>query len=96
MIHLNYPRLELNDLELLERIVEERQRGKHRAYFNRIKEAWRMRVLKYIEIGGNSEFIEVWEEMSDPSVHGRFKNLYLSRGSNLFRNPFWKICEIES
>ncbi|HFS0159371.1 TPA: hypothetical protein ACHYTI_002571 [Enterobacter hormaechei] len=87
VIHLNYPRLELNDLELLERIVEERQRGKHRAYFNRIKEAWRMRVLKYIEIGGNSESIEVWEEMSDPSVHGRFKNLYLSPGEQSVQKP---------
>lgn len=80
MIRLNYPRLKLNDLELLEKIIEERQRGKHQAYFLRIKEAWIMRVLKYIEFGGNPECIEIWEEMRDPSVHGRFKNLYLSPG----------------
>lgn len=87
MIRLNYPRFELSDIELLERIVEERQRGKHQAYFLRVKDAWRMRVIKYIEFGGNSEFIDIWGEMNDPSLHGRFKNLYLSPGAQSVQKP---------
>lgn len=87
VIRLNHPRLELNDLDLLERIVEERQRGKHQAYFLGVKDAWRKRVLKYIEFGGNSEFIETWDEMNDPSVHGRFKNLYLSPAEQSVQKP---------
>ncbi|MFB5078665.1 hypothetical protein [Raoultella sp. C349492] len=87
VIRLNYPHLDLNDLELLERIVEERQRGIHQAYFSRIKDAWTMRVIKYIEFGGNSEHIEKWEEMNDLSVHGRFKNLYLSPREQSVQKP---------
>ncbi|MGL5485867.1 MAG: hypothetical protein ACRDC6_06205 [Shewanella sp.] len=87
VIRLKKPRLELDDIELLERIVEERQRGKHQAYFLRIKDAWRARVLAYIEFGGNSEFIEAWDEMNDPSVHGRFKNLYLSPAEQSVQKP---------
>ena len=87
VIRLTQPRLELNDLELLERIVEERQRGKHQVYFLQIKDAWRMRVLKYIEFGGNSELIEIWDEMNDPSFHGRFKNLYLSPTEQSVQKP---------
>lgn len=87
VIYLNLPNLEINDLELLERIVEERQRGKHRAYFLRIKDVWKTRVRNYIEFGGNSEFIETWNEMNDPSVHGRFKNLYLSPAEQSVQKP---------
>lgn len=87
VIRLNHPSLELDDIDLLERIVEERQRGIHHAYFLQIKEAWKTRVREYIQFGGNSEFIEAWEEMNDPSVHGRFKNLYLSPGNQSVQKP---------
>ncbi|HCT9038159.1 TPA: hypothetical protein OUB44_001666 [Providencia rettgeri] len=87
VIYLNLPNLELDDLELLERIVEERQGGKHRAYFLRIKDSWKSRVRNYLEFGGNSEFIETWDEMNDKSVHGRFKNLYLSPAEQSVQKP---------
>jgi len=87
VIRLDKPRLELDDIELLDRIIEERQRGIHQAYFLRIKDAWKARVLAYIEFGGNSEFIEAWDEMNDPLVHGRFKNLYLSPAEQSVQKP---------
>lgn len=87
VIRLNPPRLGLDDIELIKQIVNERQRGKHQAYFLRIKDAWITRVLEYIEFGGNSEFIETWGEMNDPSVHGRFKNLYLSPAEQSVQKP---------
>lgn len=87
MIRLNYPRLALSDLELIERIVEERQRGKHQDYFLQIKDAWKTRVLSYIEFRGNPELIKIWDQMNDASVHGRFKNLYLSPAEQSVQKP---------
>lgn len=87
VIRLNYPRLALSDLELIERVVEERQRGKHQHYFLQIKDAWKTRVLSYIEFSGNPEVIEIWDQMNDASVHGRFKNLYLSPAEQSVQKP---------
>ncbi|EKP8856571.1 hypothetical protein P4J96_001469 [Salmonella enterica] len=87
VIHLDSPCFELNDIELIECIVEERQGGKHKDYFIRIKEAWKNRVYQYIEFSGNPESIEIWEEMNDPLVHGRFKNLYISPGVESVQKP---------
>lgn len=88
MIRLKQPHFKLNDLELVDRIVEERLKGKHQAYFLGIKDAWKARVQEYIDFCGNSELINIWDEMNDSSVHGRFKNLYISPGDNSVQKPF--------
>lgn len=87
VIRLDISHLELNDLELIDRIVEERQNGKHRDYFLRVKDAWKKRVRQYTEAGGNPEVIDEWSEMVDREVHGRFKNLYLSPGEQSVQKP---------
>ncbi|MCU6327448.1 hypothetical protein KSU19_07280 [Enterobacter quasiroggenkampii] len=78
VIRLDTPELALNDEELIERIVQERQRGIHRNYFNRIKAPWKSRVALYSHARGNPEIVSTWMEMNDPNVHDRFKNLFLS------------------
>lgn len=87
VIRLNPPRLELDDLELLDKIIEERQKGTHREYFLRVKDAWKRRVCEYTEARGNPKFIDTWEEMNDPSVHTRFINLYLYPAKNSVQKP---------
>lgn len=87
VIRLNQPKLELDDCELIDRVVGERQRGIHRTFFQRIHPQWRERVVMYIELKGDPEQIERWEEVAAKDISGRFKNLYLSPQPNSIQKP---------
>lgn len=63
-------------LELVEKIVAERQGGKNGAYFAGLAGEWRARVQSYIDGAGSPEVVPTW-----PTIEPRkktFLNLYLS------------------
>lgn len=63
-------------LELLEKIVAERQNGVNAAFFNGIAAEWRTRVQQYIAHGGSPGMVPVW-----PAIELKrrsFLNLYLA------------------
>ncbi|CPR17591.1 Phage-related protein [Brenneria goodwinii] len=87
MIRLDRPNLGLSDLELIDRVVAERKGGIHRDYFLRIRDGWRERVARYIEVGGDPDRVGQWAEMADAAVHGRFNNLYLYPSEQSIQKP---------
>lgn len=50
----------VNEMELIDKVVAERQAGKHAKYFNEIKDDWKLHVQSYIESKGNPEYVNPW------------------------------------
>jgi len=78
MIHLTIPEFDYNDIELVKKLVAERQNGSNKDYFSQIEDLWKERVQLYIDNNGNPEIITPWDNLEDPKDHIKFKNLYLS------------------
>ncbi len=63
-------------LQLVEDIVAERQNGINATFFTSIKEAWLIRVQKYLDTGGEPNKVQRWPEV-EPKRNS-FLNLYKS------------------
>ncbi len=87
VIRLERPQWDVDDLELVDRLVEERQNGRHRAFFRDIHPRWRERVASYVAVGGNPEQIERWGEVTAKDVGDRFRNLYGSPQKGSIQQP---------
>jgi hypothetical protein len=62
--------------DMIDAIVDERQGGINAAYFTGIREAWKARVLAYVEAGGNPEVIQPWPNIAQHKT--KLKSLYLN------------------
>ncbi len=87
VIRLDRPQLDLDDLDLIDRLVSERQNGVNREFFRDIHPRWRERVALYVTAGGNPEQIEPWGEVAAQEIGNRFRNLYLSPQENSVQKP---------
>ncbi|MGE6688945.1 hypothetical protein ACQKFE_13265 [Stutzerimonas stutzeri] len=87
VIRLERPQLELDDIELVDRVVGERQNGRNREFFQIIHLQWRERVARYVAAGGNPEQIERWTTVTEKTVGNSFRNLYLSPQADSIQKP---------
>lgn len=85
-MHLKLPPVDLD--ELVDRLVDERQKGKNAQYFKGICGQWKDRARFYIAQGGNPELIEPWELVGE--YGGTFRNLYESRAEGAVQTPIIK------
>lgn len=76
-----------DDIQLIGLLIEERQGGRHRDFFNEIQDQWKERIKKYIEVGGNPESLEPWEKVTEKNIKGRFNNLYGSAADESVQKP---------
>jgi len=65
---------DVDGIELIDKIVSERQAGKNAKFFNEIKDDWKLHVQTYIDSKGNPELVKPWHKVRGHKV--TFKNLY--------------------
>lgn len=66
----------VNEVNVVNRVIAERQGGRNKNYFNGISQAWLDRVQLYMTVFGNPEVIR--NSIVDAADSGKFVNLYLS------------------
>lgn len=67
---------DVDGIDLVEKIVAERQAGKNVDFFNEIEDGWKERVRSYVESKGNPELVKPWPKVQSHQV--KFQNLYLN------------------
>src|SRR5687768_5482895 len=72
-------------ISLIDSIVEERQRGVNKDFFNAIKNDWKSRVEIYNMMKGNPELIQPWDAIKHKA--NSFHNLYLHPKENDCQKP---------
>ncbi|CUJ06286.1 hypothetical protein [Achromobacter xylosoxidans] len=83
VIKLSRP--QIDDENLIEQIVLQRQNGRNRNYFSKIKDEWKQRVATYVADCGNPETIAPWPEAL--KFKKRFHTLYNSPQDGSAQKP---------
>lgn len=65
-------------LDMLDKVIEERQNGINNKYFNGLAAEWKTRIEVYIESGGSPQFVSTWPAIE--ASKNKFLNLYDSPG----------------
>jgi 5-methylcytosine-specific restriction endonuclease McrA len=83
VMRLNPPNID-ND-QLIDSVVTERQGGNNALFFTNIKVAWKDRINFYLTEKGNPAVITPWPEIQEHTK--KFHNLYLSPAENSVQRP---------
>lgn len=75
----------IDDIQLVNQVVDQRQRGRNRGYFEGIRASWKQRVQHYIEARGNPEVLTPWARAV--SFKTRFLSLYSSPQADSVQKP---------
>lgn len=59
---IRLPRPIVDDVDMVDKIVDQRSLGKNSQYFERIRKKWAQRVREYVEASGCPESIKPWPE----------------------------------
>lgn len=73
---MSLPKPGICSVQLVDDVVEERQNGRHAAFFTEVAAEWKIRVEEFIEYGGSPVIVTTWPAIE--GMQGRFLNLYLS------------------
>lgn len=83
VIRLQRP--EFDDMDIIEKIVEQRLAGRNATYFLGIRDQWKQRVHDYINAAGSPEVIRPWARAVD--FKKRFLSLYNSPQPDSIQKP---------
>lgn len=75
----------VDDVQLVHQVVDQRQQGRNRGYFERIRTPWKQRVRDYIQTCGNPEVVTPWAQAI--RFKSRFLTLYNSPQPNSVQKP---------
>lgn len=78
----------IDNLKLIEDIIEERQNGRNKNFFNSIEAEWISRVGEYLNNEGSPQFINEWPNID--SKKNTFQNLYNSPSENSVQGEILK------
>lgn len=79
------PRPIVDDIKLIQKVVDQRQRGPNGGFFERIRTSWKQRIRDYIQAYGNPEVVAPWAQAINFKT--RFLTLYNSPQANSVQKP---------
>lgn len=86
VVPLNMP--PIDNSKLIDEVVEERQNGVNKEFFNSNKDEWKKRVNDYVHSEGSPEYVDLWPQIE--CKKGTFQNLYKTPTEDSVHAPILK------